>query len=163
MQLLYSDQSLLAIHRKLRRRLIVLYIVLAVLLAVFVYAMIVRIEWLAMVAASVAGCFAIFWVDMFCLPLIKYRRLVRSALSGRTHTETLEFDHVEPDLSVVDGVPCRSLIFLGEPDKHGTRDQLYYWDAELPLPSFRPGEAVTMQYTGKNIIGVAPADQSSRP
>ena len=53
---------------------------------------------------------------------------------------------------MVDGVSCRGLIFLGEPDKHGIREQRYYWDNQLPLPAFRPGEAITLKYTGKNII-----------
>ena len=65
----------------------------------------------------------------------------------------MEFKCAENDTSLVDGVPCRGLIFLGEPDKHGTRDQRYYWDLQLPLPDFRPGGRVTVKYTGRNIIG----------
>ena len=47
----------------------------------------------------------------------------------------------------------KSLIFLGEPDKHGIREQRYYWDNELPLPAFNSGDQITIKYTGKNIIG----------
>ena len=53
---------------------------------------------------------------------------------------------------MVDGVSYRSLVFLGDPDKHGTRERMFYWDSELPLPDFRPGQAVTIRYTGKMII-----------
>ena len=162
MQALYSDQSYLDVHQKLHRRLAVLYTVLSLLLAVFIFAMVTRTEWLAMVSLCVAGCFAVFFAEMFCIPLVRYRRLIRSALHGRSHTRTMEFVRVEPDVSSVDGIPCRSLIFLGEPDKHGTREQMLYWDAELPLPDVQPGQEITLQYTDRMIIGVLPEDPASR-
>ena len=162
MQELYSEQALNAVSRKVNRRLAILCAALLVLLAVFVMAMITRTMWLAMVSACVAGCFAIFYLDLFCMPLIRYRRLVRSALSGRDHTKDLEFARVEPDLSSVEGVPCRSFIFLGEADKHGSREILLYWDNELPLPDLTPGETVTVKYTDKYIIGLLRGGSSSR-
>ena len=74
---------------------------------------------------------------------------------------------MEPDRSVVEGVACRSLIFLGDPDRHGSREMLLYWDQELPLPEMEAGRAYTVWYTGRNIIGIQAPDlpevQSSRP
>lgn len=154
MQTLYTDQSYLDIQRQLNRRFTLLAAVLVVLLGLFFWAMITRIEWLAMVSACVAGCFAVFFTGLFCTPLVRYRRLIRSALSGRNHEKAMEFDRMEPDTSVVDGVACRSLIFLGDPDKHGSREMLLYWDEELPLPALEPGQTYTVRYTGKNIIGI---------
>ena len=167
MQTCYSDESYAAIDRQLKRRLVLLFAVTAVLLVVFIWAMIARIEWLAMASATLAGCFAVFFADLFCAPLLHYRRLVRTALSGRSHNKTLEFCRQEPDRSVVDGVSCISLIFLGDPDKHGSRELLLYWDQELPLPELVPGLEYAVRYTGKNIIGIQSpsalqADPSSR-
>jgi len=154
MQSLYTDDSYTQIDRQLKSRLLILYIVLAVFIGVFVYAMITRTQWLAMVSACVAGCFAVFFADLYCAPLLRYRRLVRAALSGRSHEQLLEFARLEPDSSVVDGVSCRSLIFLGDPDKHGSREMLLYWDQEIPMPEMVPGKEYTVRYTGKNIIGI---------
>ena len=154
MQNLYSDQSFLAVDRQLKRRLVLLSAVLAILLGVFVWAMVARIEWLAAVSACVAGCFAVFYADIFCVPLVRYRRLVRSALSGRNHERDLEFLRPEPDRSMVDGVACSSLIFLGDPDRHGSREMLLYWDREIPQPDLEPGTVYTVKYTGRNIIGI---------
>ncbi len=154
MQTCYTDESYTAVDRQLKRRLILLFAVVAVLLGVFIWAMAARIEWAATAASILAGCFAVFFADLYCAPLLHYRRLVRTALSGRTHERAMEFFRMEPDRSVVDGVSCRSLIFLGEPDKHGSREVLLYWDEELPLPALVPGAAYTVRYTGKNIIGI---------
>jgi hypothetical protein len=73
------------------------------------------------------------------------------------HEIRLTYDHPESELSVVDGVSFRSLIFLGEPDKHGTRDQMYYWDLQKKLPAFETGKDYLLRYTGKTIIGWQPA------
>ena len=116
--------------------------------------MIARIQGLAIASACLAGCFAIFFADLFCAPLVHYRRLVRSALNGRNHEKAMEYVRTEPDRSVVDGVACSSMIFLGDPDKHGSREMLLYWDRELPVPDLEPGTVYTVKYTGRNIIGI---------
>ena len=156
MQELYTQQDYDRLSAQLKKRYLLLGIVCAVFLAGFIAAMILRIEWLAMVTLFLLCAVSLFVIDLFCLPLHRYRRLVGTALKGRTHTGTFEFVRQEEEISQVDGVPCRGLIFLGEPDKHGTREQRFYWDNELPLPAFREGDQVTIRYTGRNIIGYEP-------
>ncbi len=163
MPALYSEHTCDPVNQKLKLRLIILFSVAALLLAVFIWALVARIEWLAMAAATLAGCFAVFFTDMLCMPLVRYRRMVQNALTGRHREKTMEFARLEPDLSSVDGVSCRSLIFLGDPDKHGSRDMLLYWDREIPLPELEPGAFYAVQYTGKTIIALDRADPSSRP
>ena len=153
MQELYSEKDLQRLSSQLKKRYLLLGGLLAVLLAAFVVSMIVRIEWLSIALFILAGAAAVFAIELFCLPLHRYRKLIQSALTGRTHTETLEYKETEAETSLVDGVLCRGLIFLGNPDKHGTREQRFYWDKEIPLPAFTPGESVTLKYTGRNIIG----------
>ena len=150
---LYSEKDLQQISSQLKKRYILLCCVLAIILAVFIVSLICRIEWLSVVAFILLFSVAVFVLEMFCLPLHRYRKLIHSALTGRTHIETLEYQKTEDDTSVVDGVPCRGLIFLGNPDKHGSREQRFYWDEEIPLPAFTPGSQVTLKYTGRNIIG----------
>ena len=163
MPVLYSEHTCDPVNRSLKLRLIILVSVTVALLAVFVFALAARIESLAMVSATLAGCFAVFFTDMFCMPLVRYRRMVNNALTGRRRDKTMEFARLEPDLSSVDGVSCRSLIFLGDPDKHGSREVLLYWDEELGSPSMEPGRLYTVRYTGKFIIGLQQEAPSSRP
>ena len=153
---LYTAESLAGIEGRLKRRFALLAVACALLAALAVWSACVHpaIEWLTMVSVLLAGFIAIFVIDLFCLPLIRYRRLVRDALTGRTHTQTLEFVRAESDISMVDGVACRGLIFLGDPDKHGSREQLYYWDNALPFPDLTSGQEYEITYTGKNIIAI---------
>lgn len=163
MPALYTENTCEPVNRKLRARWIILAAVDVLLLAVFAWALSARIEWLAMAAATLAGCFSVFFVDLLCMPLVRYRRMVDNALHGRRRTKIMEFNRVEPDLSSVDGVSCRSLIFLGDPDKHGSRDQLFYLDREIPLPDLEPGAFYSVEYSGKTITALDPAAPSSRP
>ena len=150
---LYSEKDIQQISAQLKKRYLLMGCIMAVFLAVFIVSMILRVEWLSMVSFVLFCAVAVFVTELFCVPLHRYKKLITSALTGRTHTETLEYEKTEDDSSVVDGVLCRGMIFLGAPDKHGAREQRFYWDAELPLPAFTPGDQVTLKYTGRNIIG----------
>ena len=151
---LYSADALSGLNRELKSRWIVLGAAAVLLLAVFVFSFIRRIKWLSMASLIALGFFAIFWIDLYCMPGVRYRNLLRSALAGRSHTGTMPFVRLEPDPSMVDGVPCRSMIFLGDPDKHGSREQLFYWDQKIPVPDLEPGREYTFRYTGRNIIAI---------
>ena len=150
---LYSEKDLQTISGQLKKRYLLLGLVLAVLLAALVVSMIIRVEALSIILFILLFGAAVFVIEMFCLPLHRYKKLIVSALSGRTHTETLEYEKAEDETSVVDGVLCRGLIFLGSPDKHGTREQRFYWDEQIPLPGFSAGDQVTLKYTGRTVIG----------
>ena len=151
---LYSEKDIQQLSSQLKKRYLLLGVILAVLVAAFIVSMIIRVEWLSMVLFFLFCAVAVFVIELFCLPLHRYKKLVSSALTGRNHTETLEYKEAEADPSVVDGVKCRGLIFLGNPDKHGSRDVLLYWDKELSLPELVPGNLYTVRFTGKNIIGI---------
>ena len=150
---LYSENDLFSLSSQLKKRYTLLGVILAVILGLSIYSMIIRVEWLSVVLFALLCAVAVFFIELFCLPLHRYKKLVQSALKGRTHTDTLIYDHAEAEPSLVDGVHCTGLILLGEPDKHGIREQRYYWDNELPLPAFNSGDQITIKYTGKNIIG----------
>lgn len=150
---LYTSQNLQAVRAQLSRRAVPLGVFSAVMLAVIIWSLIARQQVVTIAAVILLGAGLIFVCDVFLKPLWQYSRFLSSALTGRSHTDSLVFDHPEPDVSMVDGVACRSLVFLGEPDKHGVREQMLYWDDQIPLPDFKTGENLTVQYTGKMIIG----------
>ncbi|MBQ6061001.1 MAG: hypothetical protein IJL36_06110 [Clostridia bacterium] len=154
MKELYSAEMLESLDGKLKKRWILTGVVSALLLAAFVWSVVIRMEWLSILLLALLGVFLIFFIEMFCRPLLNYRKLVVSALSGRSHDREMEYVRTEPDVSSVDGVSCLSLIFLGDADKHGSREQLLYWDEEIPLPALQEGQSYTVRFTGRNIIAI---------
>ena len=151
---LYSAEMLASLNGKLKKRWILVGVVSALLLAGFVWSVVIRVEWLSIALLVLLGVFLIFFIEMFCRPLLDYRKLLVTALSGRSHDRVMEYVRTEPDTSSVDGVSCISLIFLGDPDKHGSREQLLYWDEEIPLPALQEGQSYTVRFTGRNIIAI---------
>ncbi len=154
MKELYSAEMLASLNGKLKKRWILVGIISALLLAGFVWSVAIRVEWLSIALLALLGIFLIFFIEMFCRPLLDYRKLVVTALSGRSHDRVMEYVRTEPDTSSVDGVSCISLIFLGDADKHGSREQLLYWDEEIPLPALQEGQSYTVRFTGRNIIAI---------
>ena len=152
---LYTAEMLESLNGRLKKRWILVGIVSALLLAGFVWSAAVRVEWLSVVFVVLIGAFLVFYIEMFCRPLLDYRKLMVSALSGRSHDRDMEYVRTEPDSSSVDGVSCRSLIFLGDADKHGSREMLLYWDEEIPLPALQEGKTYTVRFTGRNIIAIS--------
>ena len=150
---LYSEKDYAAIHSQLHRRLLILGVLTLALLGLAIWSMVIRNQVLTLACVIGIGFSLIFGLEIFARPLRSYEKMLSGALCGRSHEETFEYSHLEPETSMVDGVACRSLVFLGEPDKHGTREQMYYWSKELPLPDLKAGDQVTLRYTGKMIIG----------
>ena len=157
MKELYSEPYRQSVRAQLKRRLIPLCVLSCALLGVAIWAFIGRQQVIAVAAVLLMGGLLIFSLDVFCKPLWQYDRFLSDALTSRSHTDVLVYDHPESEISVVDGVAYRSLVFLGEPDKHGTREQMYYWDNELPLPDLVSGQRVNIRYTGKMITAWEPA------
>ena len=109
---LYTAEMLESLNGTLKKRWILVGIVSALLLAGFVWSAAVRVEWLSVVFVVLIGAFLVFYIEMFCRPLLDYRKLMVSALSGRSHDRDMEYVRTEPDSSSVDGVSCRSLEAL---------------------------------------------------
>jgi len=149
---LYTESDLASLNAQIKKRRLLLGL-LALLLAVAVIFSLVldnhkdhRPEALTVVLVAVLAAALIFFHDLTVRPLTAYRKHILSSLRGRTHEVSLTYDRAEDDSSVVEGVTYRSLHFLGEPDKHGARDRVLYWDAELPLPPFVSGQDVLIRY-----------------
>ena len=89
MQDLYSEKDCQLIAAQLKKRYLLLGCALTVILALIVISVIIRVEWLTIVLVFLFFALAVFVIELFCLPLHRYRKLLVSALTGRTHTETL--------------------------------------------------------------------------
>ena len=159
MQVLYTENDLQSIKAQLKKRKIVLLLISVVFLALVVYTLVIddhkenRPEVWTTVFVMLWGFSFIFFWDMFCQPLRKYIQHLEYSLHGRSHEVEVEFSHWDAEDSVVEGVRFRDAIFLGEANKHGERDRMFYWDIEKPLPTFSQGDSVLVQYYDRFITG----------
>lgn len=158
MRPLYSEQDYSHLKSQLNRRRLVFAGIFAAAAALFIVTLAMddrkanRPELLSTFAVIFGGAALIFFWDLAIHPLSAYASHMDAALHGRSHETTVIFDRVGGEESIVEGVAYRDLFFLGEPDKHGIREQMFYWDSELPIPSFTPGREVTVRYFDRFII-----------
>ncbi len=164
MHTLYNEDMFASLKGQIKKRMMIAFLVLLVFLAAVVLTLMLDDgkENRPIVATTLlvicAGCSFIFLWEMTIQPLRCYARHINTALHGRTHQVRVVFDSFGADDSMVDGVRFRDLIFLGDSDKHGDRERLFYWDRELPLPDFQPGQEIDVTYydrfmTGYEIVG----------
>ena len=74
MKELYSAEMLASLNGKLKKRWILVGIISALLLAGFVWSVAIRVEWLSIALLALLGVFLIFFIEMFCRPLLDYRK-----------------------------------------------------------------------------------------
>ena len=152
MQSLYTEKNLADLKNQIRKRRLIFFALLAAAAGLIVWTLLLdnhrenRPVVLTTLILVASGCGLIFFYDLLIHPLRAYERHLISSLHGRFHEVTVVFDHLNEEETMIDGLTYRDLIFLGEPDKHGDRERLFYWDAEIPLPSFASGQEVTLQY-----------------
>ena len=79
---MYSERDMNEIERKIRVDILVLAPVLAILLAAYIYAMVQRVNWLAIVAAPLMFVAACYGILAHLLPHARYRNFLRDIEKG---------------------------------------------------------------------------------
>ncbi|MBQ9211234.1 MAG: hypothetical protein IJ153_05975 [Clostridia bacterium] len=152
MHALYNEQDLAALRKQIKIRwfgFLAIFLIAVVALALLLISdnhKENRPELITTLVLILSGGLLIFYYDLLIRPLRAYERHMDTALHGRSHQVTVLFDHLNEESSLVEGVNYRDLIFLGEADKHGDRERMFYWDMELPLPDFKKGQEITLTY-----------------
>lgn len=155
---MYTNQDLERIRSQQIKRwlLLALPVVLGALLTM--YAVIARIEALATGATIFAMAVLIFGYDMFIKPLHRYEVHLNNVLNGITHELRAPFVALSEDISEVEGVNYRTLSVLCYDDKNKPYDRMFYYDCELPLPAFEPGQMLDLVYHDHELASVKPAE-----
>ena len=161
MNLLYTEEELNQLSRRIKRRSIITLIVSLPFFAFFITCFVMHLrvspsnpgpiaddtlKVYAIIACIIAVCILVFGFSFMIRPLRSYRNHIQTSLFGRSREATYRFLRLEPDLSVIDGITFHSLVFEGEPDRHGLSEHMYYWDALKEIPTFSEGEEVSFRF-----------------
>jgi len=155
--MLYTQTNLDTIRAQQKRRWMAVGIPAAALLIGMIVCFILRIEWATALCTALGGGLLIAGWDLFIRPLKCYERHLKAALHGRKAETTLAFASIDHDESIVDGVRYFSFMVTDYDKKGKPFDCLFYYDAELPLPDYQPGEMLRITYYDKMICGLEKA------
>lgn len=137
---IYTEADYTAIQQQKKKRLILLLTPCAVLLAVMIYSLVIRLEWLTVAATILIGVLLIAGYDFAIKPLRCYQKHLHNCLHGRTRECELPFVSLSENVDVVDGVRCRQLLCTDEDAKGRPYERLFYFDAEKEFPDAKPGD-----------------------
>ena len=154
---MYAETDLEAILAQRKRRWTVLMIPVAVLAAVLIGSLILRVEWLTAGSTVLAGVLLIAGHDLLIKPLSAYATHVDNMLHGRTREVELPFAGISDDVSLVDGVRYRALTVSDLDGKGKPCERLFYFDVEKEFPGFEVGELVHIVYHDKEIAEITRA------
>ena len=80
-------------------------------------------------------------------PLHCYEKFLDGLLHGITHViEDGHFAHLDQEVSQIDGVDCYSLTVTRLDEKQKPYEQLFYFDAQKPLPQLTEGQQLRITY-----------------
>ncbi|MBQ3423995.1 MAG: hypothetical protein IJH38_02195 [Clostridia bacterium] len=122
---MYTSQDLDDISVRIRRNAVALAAVLAVLLAVYVWALAAGIQWLAMAMGALLFAAACYMLLARLLPLARYRRFLLELSEGLSRT-----------------VPCTVVEIAGDPELH---DGAMVLPVRVQLPASEEGADPTRE------------------
>lgn len=151
---IYTEADYSAIRQQMKKRWTILLIPIAVLLAVLVYSLIIRVEWLSSTATIVIGVILIAGYDFAIKPLRCYARHLDNALRGRARECDLPFVSLSENVDVVDGVRFRQLLCADVDAKGRPYDRLFYFDAEKEFPAAKPGDMMHIVHHDLSVTNI---------
>ena len=146
---MYSDKDLAQINGKLKKNAVVLTIVTAVLLGGFIAALIIGIEWLAMVMGPVVFVAIAYGFTAYIIPNANYRRFlkdVQEGLSREMRGSVVEISANEEEQDGVRVLPVR--IHLADEDD----ERFVYLNVSKKDLFANVGDSISMKCYGRHIL-----------
>lgn len=146
---MYTEQDYADICAQKKKRLILCAIPMAILFAVLVYSLVIRLEILTVATTILLGCIWIFVYGLFIKPVSAYCKHMDLVMHGRVRTLTAAFKEMDDTPALRDGVQYYAMLMnVGRMDDEED-DRLFYYDANLPRPDWKQGEMLTITYHDK--------------
>lgn len=140
MPAIYTEADYTAIVQQFKKRWMILATPCVLLLAVVIYSLCIRVEWLTTACTIVIGVLLIAGYDFAIKPIVCYKRHLDHCLHGRTAECELPFIRLSENIDMVDGVSCRQLLCADMDGKNRPYERLFYFDAAKELPNAKEGD-----------------------
>lgn len=151
---IYTQADYTAIVRQQRKRWLILGIPCAILMAVLIFSLFIRKEWLTSASTILIGALLIAGYDLAIKPLHCYEIYLKNCLYGRTQTCVLPFIRLSENIDMVDGVRCRQLICSDIDTKNRPYERLFYFDAEKEFPAVKEGDMLHIVHHDLSVADV---------
>ncbi len=150
---MYTQENIDQINEQLRRRVLAWLLPELLVLAGLAYSFVPRLQWLSGLLLAVLVVLLIASLSLSILPVRRYRNFLTNAVHGRNREETHTFDSLQEEAVVREGVRFHEMTFRADTIKEELDERTYYWDANLPLPTWQKGQRVRLRSHERMITG----------
>ena len=153
---MYSEQDLKIIDGKIRKNFAVLTPIVVAILAVYIYALHVRIEWLAMAMGAVLFIALCYGIVAYLIPNISYHNFLRNMQLGLSRELRGTILSISDQAEMQDGarvLPVH-LMLTEEQD-----ERIVYLNASKREQLPPPGTEVRLRLYGRHIREVLPVEE----
>ncbi len=148
---MYTEQDYADIRGQIKRRWMAIGIPALLLLAAVIVSFIFRIKWLTIALSLVLGAGCIFCYGLLLFPVIAYGRHLDEVLHGRVRSTTGAFKEMESQTVLREGVRYSPMMISVGDMEDPEDDRLFYYDANLPRPDWKPGDMLTVTAHDKSL------------
>ena len=152
---MYTEDELLALQMQEKKRIRILIIVSALLLAAIIVSAILRIQLLSVLLTILLGSILVFFIDLKIRPVRQYSLFIDYLLHGPRHELDAVFKSISDQIDLIDGVACREVTVI---DDHGKKpaEIMFHFDAKKTFPELDEGMRVHVVYHDRAIIQIIP-------
>ena len=156
---MYSENDYQTVSAQLKKRLILTGIPAVILLAAVIVLFALRAhQIIVMLLTILLGAYIIFMWGMFLHPVAAYKSHLNNVLHGRVHSITGFFKEMETVSVQREGVSFYPMTISVNDMTDEEDDRLLYYDANLPVPAWKPGDRLTFSVHDKSVGDWKPAD-----
>ena len=153
---IYTEADYTSIKQQKNKRWIALGIPCAIMLAVIVYSLVIRLEWLTTACTIIIGVILIAGYDFSIKPLSCYHKPLHNRLPGPPRECDLPFLSPSENIDIVEGVPCRQLLCADDDAKGRPYERLVYFDAQKEFPDVKAGDMLHIVHHDLSVANVYP-------
>lgn len=153
---MYCEKDLADIRRQSRKRILLLSVPSALLMAAVTALFLARRQTFTVLVFTLLCFMLIFAWSLFISPLTHYARFLSSVLYGKNRDTEGYFLSFSQEVSVRDGVRFVPFYINIKGNGNPEDDRLFYWDENLPLPGWKPGEKISVTSQDKSVLAWKP-------
>lgn len=154
---MYTQTDIRETQSQKRSRVLVWLVPETLLAGLVIFSFTRRMQWLTVLSFALLGFLILFSLTLYILPVARYQKYLESAVLGLQRQSVLAFKSAEERLVLREGVAFKPLLFSAGPPQDAMADRQLYWDANLLLPPWQPGEKLLIHSHEKAITNHAPA------
>lgn len=154
---MYTDADLGHVNEQKNRRLVAAFAVLALAICVLIAGLISRIAPLATFGTAGFCCLFYAVLELKAMPYVRYARFLRDVDEGLSHAMDAEYVSTSTEPRMNNGVLFYDFFVRVGPEDEDER--LFYFDADKPLPSIQPGQALHITSFGNYVTGLESGGQ----